>query len=201
MFLENSLYSDFAFKAERDYVHGTTIYDFLLDNISGIGGGGGDLLLDLVFHKLARKNLCFTMEKPQNLEDIVLTLKCQNKKEKIKIFATEYEKNIVKRIPYNEDEITNKATFSDNQAIISKNSNYSFIEHLVSLNKSLLSKIFDDIKGKFYFSRLELKEGFIRDFSSIQLFYQSHFNYQLMKTIVFVDKREIGYIYFSCKRS
>ena len=34
-----NLYSDFVFKGNRQYVHGTSIYDFLLENV--VGGGGG----------------------------------------------------------------------------------------------------------------------------------------------------------------
>ncbi|WP_301010879.1 hypothetical protein [Helicobacter sp. UBA3407] len=35
-----NLYSDFVFKGNRQYVHGTSIYDFLLENVVGGGGGG-----------------------------------------------------------------------------------------------------------------------------------------------------------------
>ncbi|WP_301008425.1 hypothetical protein [Helicobacter sp. UBA3407] len=35
-----NLYSDFVFKGNRQYVHGTSIYDFLLENV--VGGGGGE---------------------------------------------------------------------------------------------------------------------------------------------------------------
>ncbi|TLD88202.1 hypothetical protein [Helicobacter sp. MIT 05-5294] len=157
--------------------------------------------LDLVLHKLAHKNLCFTTEKPQDLEDIVLALKCRNQEEMFKVFAIEYEKPIVKRVPYNENEVIKQAAFSNNQAMVLKNSDYSFIEHLVSLNKSLLFKIFDDINGKFYFSRLEFESGFIRDFESMQISYLSHFNHRLFKTAVLVDNKKLGYIYFSCKGS
>ncbi|WP_416863743.1 hypothetical protein, partial [Helicobacter ganmani] len=111
----------------------------------------------------------------------------------------EYEKEITKRIPYDESVIMKEAIFNGEEASISKNSQYSFIEHLVSLNKSSLSKIFDDIKGKFYFSRLELKNGFIKDFETIQLHFKVHFNYQLMQSAISVDGQEVGQIYFSCK--
>lgn len=196
MHFEN-LYSDFVFKGDRQYVHGTSVYDFLLENV---GGGGGILQLDLMFHHLAKRNLCFTTEKPKDLAEILCVAKFEDEKRgSFKVFGIEYEKEITKRIPYDESSIIKEAIFKGEEASISKNSQYSFIEHLVSLNKSLLSKIFDDIKGKFYFSRLELKNGFIKDFEMIQLHFKAHFNYQLMQAAISVDRQEVGQIYFSCK--
>lgn len=154
-----------------------------------------------MFHQIAKKNLFFTLEKPCNLKDIILSLNLTYKQgEKSKIFAIENDKEVFKRVPYDESSITNQAFFEDYYAKISKQKNYSFIEHLVALNKALLLKIFDDIEGKFYFSKLELKCGFIEDFSLIELHYQTHFNHQLMKSAIYVDKQEVGWIYFSLKR-
>ncbi|WP_026943863.1 hypothetical protein [Helicobacter rodentium] len=196
MCFEN-LYSDFVFKGDRQYVHGTSIYDFLLENV---GGGGGILQLDLMFYHLAKRNLCFTIDKPKDLTEILCVAKFKDEKRRsFKVFGIEYEKEITKRIPYDESVIIKEAIFNGEEASVSKNSQYSFIEHLVSLNKSSLSKIFDDIKGKFYFSRLELKNGFIKDFETIRLCFKTHFNYQLMQSVVSVDGQEVGQIYFSCK--
>ena len=154
--------------------------------------------LDLMFHKLARKNLLFMCAKPP-LESICLSGKfLKNDGELLRFFATESVREITKRIPYSEKEIIKNAHFDCKNAFIQRNHQYSFIEHLVSLNKALLFQIFSEMRGKFYFTKLELN-GFIKEFQTIKLCFESHFNFQLMKTCVFVDTSRVGQIYFSCK--
>lgn len=185
---------DFCFKGSRQYVHGTDIftklaesYDYKVKNI------------DLSFHGITLNNMSFFSEQPEGKE-IKVTFKCLHDEDKIKLFGIENDTNIDCRYEYFEEKIVASATvdISTESIILNKPTEYSFIEHIVAMNKALVEKLYCDVNGKWYFTRLQLAENcMMKDISSLKLILKSNFQFKLTKSAIVVNEKEVGFIYFS----
>lgn len=189
----------FCFKGNRDYIHGTDVYNKLIDIFDD------DIYkkLDLSFHGIAKKNITLTKSKPENDNDIKFVFKyidkTSNTNKKL-FYGIENSVNIECRYDYFEDELCKMYKLDiANKTIALQNSNhFSPIENIVAMNKFLLKSIFNDQTGKWYFTRLQLSQKVdINSFTNIELKFISNFNFKLTKTELFVDNSSIGYIYFS----
>lgn len=188
---------DFCFKGSRQYVHGTDIYTKLLEYYSG------DIKdIDIAFHGISTNNMTFTDQKPE-VEEIKVTFKCLHEKNKIKLYGIENSSNINCRYEYLENKIVDDSTvnISENTILLNIPTEYSFIEHIVAMNKVLMEQLYNDINGKWYFTRLQLKENISMSIvSSLQLILKSNFQFKLTKSVIVVNGIDVGFIYFSLIR-
>jgi len=185
---------DFCFKGKRKYVHGTDIFT----KISKIFEPFIDSI-DISFHGIVSNNMTFFSVKPDS-HDIKVSVKCSHNNKKIKLYGIDSGTPINCRYTYNEDEITkNSAIDRSLQSITLKTpTSYSFIEHIVAMNKALLETLYTDLSGKWYFTRLQLKKNIQMDDNiNLKLMLKTNFQFKLTKTIIIVNQEEIGYIYFS----
>jgi len=185
---------DFCFKGSRKYVHGTDIFLKLVekynDDIENI---------DIAFHGISVNNMTFSSNKPIDKE-IKVTFRGLHENNKIKLFGFENSSEINCRYEYLEEKIVDNSivTISTESITLKTPTEYTFIEHIVAMNKALLEDIYPDINGKWYFTRLQLQRPInISDTTSLQLILKANFQFKLTKTSIFVDKKEIGFIYFS----
>lgn len=184
---------EFCFKANRKYVHGTDIFTKITEQYNNAKN------IDIAFHGIAINNMTFSTEKTEGKE-VKVTFRCLHDEDKIKLFAIENDSNITCRYEYLEEEIVNNSTVAVSEESIDLNTptEYSFIEHIVAMNKALLEKLYSDANGKWYFTRLQLKENIsMSDISSLQLVLKSNFQFKLTKSSIIVDNVEVGFIYFS----
>ena len=184
---------EFCFKGNRKYVHGTDIFTKITEQYNNAKN------IDIAFHGIAINNMTFSTEKPEGKE-VKVTFRCLHNEDKIKLFAIENDSNITCRYEYLEEEIVNNSTVAVSEESIELNTptEYSFIEHIVAMNKALLEKLYSDANGKWYFTRLQLKENIsMSDISSLQLVLKSNFQFKLTKSSIIVDNVEVGFIYFS----
>jgi len=182
---------EFCFKGSRTYVHGTDIFT----KLTGYYGNN----IDLVFHAIVINGLTFFTEKPEGNE-VKVTLKCQKNGKKIKLFGIENNSIVNCRYEYNEEKIIENSVVDIMEKNICLNSptEFSFIEHIVAMNKALLEKLFNDISGKWYFTRLQLNDNIhMSDVLSLQLIFKSNFQFKLTKSALIVNNVEVGFIYFS----
>jgi len=183
----------FCFKGNRNYVHGTDIFIKILEHFTNAHD------IDIAFHDIAIKNMDFSTEKPKN-KKIQVTFKCLKSEEKIKIFATENNTNILCRYKYYEDKIINNSTINleKENIILNKQTKYSFIEHIVAMNKTLHETLYSNVNGKWYFTRLRLEKDInMSDILSLELVLKSNFQFKLTKSAIIVNKVTVGFIYFS----
>lgn len=184
---------NFCFKGERKYVHGTDIYTKLTEMYPDIQK------LDIAFHGITTNNMTFFSKKPTNA-DIKVTFKCDNGSQITKLFGIENEVPVQCRYEYLEENIVKNSTVNIPKESIElqEKTQYTFIEHIVAMNKALLETLFQDINGKWYFTRLQLKEKIeIQDIISLKLTLTSNFQFKLTKSTIITNGKEIGYIYFS----
>jgi hypothetical protein len=185
---------EFCFKGGRKYIHGTDVFSKLTEYYDGDVKN-----IDLVFHDIAVNNMRFFIEKPLK-NKVITTFKCQKNHEEIKLYGIESTCNINCYYEYPEEKIVDNSLIDDSKKtiILSSSTEYSFIEHIVAMNKALVENLYGNVNGKWYFTRLHLKKNInMSDVSSLQLILKSNFKFQLTKSAIIVNDTEVGFIYFS----
>lgn len=190
----------FCFKGNRTYVHGTDIFNKSLTLFKQLGYKEIKKT-DIVFHDIARKNLTFLPEDEAEKENIKVTFKFESVNGIHRFVAIENGFDVDCRYEYPEENIVRASIIDiENKTMTLEESlEFSFIEKIVAMNKGLLEKLFKDVDGKWFFTRLQLNElaDNINMESKIILTFKSNFNFKLTKTVITVDDKEIGFIYFS----
>ena len=188
---------EFCFKGNRTYVHGTDIYNKIVEILNN---DMKDTKIDLSFHGVAKKNILLSNKKPEdeNLIKFVCKYTGENNERKI-LYGMERNHNITCQYTYPEEEICQLSDLDlENKEInLNKDTSYSFIENSVALNKYLLENLFPDVNGKWYFTRLQLLDVTTKKTYPLKLVLKANFNFKLTKTEIFISDKSMGYIYFS----
>ena len=188
---------EFCFKGNRTYVHGTDIYNKIVEILNN---DMKDTKIDLSFHGVAKKNILLSNKKPEdeNLIKFVCKYTGENNERKI-LYGMERNHNITCQYTYPEEEICQLSDLDlENKEInLNKDTSYSFIENSVALNKYLLENLFPDVNGKWYFTRLQLLDAPTNKIYPLKLVLKANFNFKLTKTEIFISDKSMGYIYFS----
>jgi len=185
---------DFCFKGSRQYVHGTDIYSKLLELQNS-----AMKKIDIAFHSITLHNMTFSSVKP-TVDDIKVIFRCVNDDKKIILFGIENDTDVNCHYEYQEEKIFKNSTVisSEESVLLKIPTEYSFIEHIVAMNKALVESLYPDINGKWYFTRLQIKEPVsMLDVSSLKLILKSNFQFKLTKSAIIVNEIEVGFIYFS----
>lgn len=191
---------EFKFKGNRNYIHGTDLFNKSIKFLSAEGFNNISNI-DMAFHKIMRSQLSgfFCSEKESsciNNSSFIFSFHSNNKKYYIGL--NENEIDIDDRYKYPEEEILLLSSFNlEEKSIKLVNPiNYSNIEKFVALNKGLLEKLYPNIDGKWYFSRLQMDEVFDAN-NFIKIVLKRNMNFKLTKSIIYVDSKKIGFIYFT----
>jgi hypothetical protein len=188
---------DFCFKGSRKYVHGTDIFNKMVEFLDN------DMQhtnFDLSFHGIAKTNIEISKNKPEDESILKFACKYLDKEDKKNIlYGIENNKHIECRYDYPEENIclSSELDLEKQEVILNQNSSFSFIENTVAINKHLLENIFPDANGKWYFTRLQIKEIPSDKIYPLKLTLKANFNFKLTKTEIFIDEKSIGFIYFS----
>jgi len=182
---------ELCFKAKRDYLHGSDIYDYLVKNIAQ-----NSQKIELSFHKVAKKALKITDKKPNNLDDIYFVFKYDNNT----IYGISSNQDVNCRYEFDEQKIYNSSIIKDKKISLIDKTNFSFIENTIILNKKLLENLYKQEDGKWFFSKLQLYKKIVDNYKELDIVLISDFNLKLFKSEIFLDKISVGYIYFSLKK-
>jgi hypothetical protein len=182
-------------------VHGTDIFNKALDFFNT--GVEDDIsYYEMTIHKISSNNLILNTEEdhfPENKVAVNCYFTSNNKK--IRFALIEHDNKIDCRYRYDEDAIINSSVLDlQKQSIILSNySHYTTIEKIVALNKGLHHRIFKDVKGKWYFTKIRLNEHFNyqNNPGEVKLLFIKNFNYKLTSSSIEIDGDYIGEIYFS----
>ena len=189
----------FSYKASRDYVHGTDIFNSLIRKFDE-----PPRKFDVAFHGVSKSNLSFSESRPENEGDLKVTVKVLLKDSKIRLFGFENKSPLLGRYDYDEDSIIKRAELNleDDNICINECKPNSFIENAVALKKHLVQEKFHSEDGKWYFTRIQLSSPIKvkGEYKKLEIKYQSNFNFKLVKSAVIIDDVLFGYIYFSLLR-
>lgn len=187
---------EFCFKGSRIYVHGTDIFNKVIEVLKN---EIKNEKIDLSFHGVAKTNMNLVAEKPENDELLKFAIKFTNDSgNKDVLYAVENGIGIECRYEYPEGDICKLSTLDlENQKVVlNKESSYTFVENSVALNKYLLENLFPNANGKWYFTRFQLNK-IPENIYPLKLELKANFNFKLTKTEIFIDDESVGFIYFS----
>ena len=185
---------DLGFKGDRTYLHGTDMFDALLELLPGVSN------ISLRIHNISRRPL----------DAVVLENGDAGRAGAIAIFSGDFdgEKKTVglfersgtpdNRYAYDEADVTARAEIdaTARYAAMARNANYSFIEQLVALQKALLQSCYTESSVRWYFTRLNIARAY-SDFGSMTLRVTKALGTSLVCSSVSVDGAALGEIYFS----
>ncbi len=187
---------EFCFKGSRTYVHGTDIFNKLVELLNKEIKSEK---IDLSFHGVAKTNIDLLVEKPENDELLKFAIKfTDNSGNKNVLYAVENGVGIECRYEYQEEDICKLSNLDlENQKVLlNKDSSYTFVENSVALNKYLLENLFPNANGKWYFTRFQLNK-IPENIYPLRLELKANFNFKLTKTEIIIGEESVGFIYFS----
>lgn len=200
---------NFKFKGNRNYIHGTDMYNLIIEQLIEKCFISFDSKFKISIHQFARNqcDLIFSKESDSSFfipENQIAEFEILHNEHKIIGYLTEVDRVIDCRIPFNEDIIENLSTI-DNFTITMKDDisgfGYSPIEITVLMAKKLHYNNYPLSEGKWIFVKLDLTRLFKNnDSDKIKINMIHNFKNQLTKSEIYVENFLIGYIYFSVKR-
>jgi hypothetical protein len=193
----------FQFKGERDYVHGTDMYNQM--NVSLVRDFGMRDVHNLNFsiHRTTRSNLILSLvqgDEEQAEPMPVARMLFQNESRAWRLIATEDKSIVTSRQSYDEMPVQRAAIFNRDRSTlrVEERLGYSDIELWVSQNKRLLQLMFPEQTGQWWFVKGEFSsytKTSSYGYSELRLL--RNFNFRLTKSEITVDGISCGFIYFS----
>jgi len=192
---------DLCYKGTRDYVHGTDIFNACMKSLST----ETELpeIIDMSIHAIMRNQLCILSQtQPSSSEKFSVIFKFSRNGIENTLYLKEIEDEIKCRYEYNEEGIVEKAMINSvvKSITLEPMKQFSVIEKVVALNKKLLSSIFKDISGKWFFARIKLKEVplFVRGAdSAITVALKRNLDFKITDSTIIMDDKIVGNIYFT----
>ncbi len=191
------------FKGGRDYLHGTDIHDAVCKALDA--AGHDDIRkIDLTFHKIVREGLDAELVERSGAgappADAAVVFQFQAGERAFAVYLRPTGEAVTTRDPYPEEQIVDACRFELERKEVTAPEALPFsnIEILVAMNKALLERLFPDVGGKWYFTRLQLTESiWQRKFSTLLVRLEANMNFLVTKSSITADGRPLGHIYFS----
>jgi hypothetical protein len=144
------------FKGDRNYVHGTDIFNSLRKHLKEKLISGNVFLKSIKFNKFSYKNLQLVyLENLDDFDKVVEGVFYVNG-DLMDFCLIEAEGSPRERTGYDEDSIVSSAVFNRDGVELSAMNNFSTIEVLIALTKALNNRINPAKEGKWMFGRLDL---------------------------------------------
>lgn len=193
----NEFALNLKYKGERDYLHGTDIFNETLSKLSAQNLQAKDI--DFAFHRLASHQLKATSSLQDGAEPAAV---CGFTADGVRqrLYLVETDQPVTGRNPYPEDEIvrTMNVDLLARRATLYGESTYSDIELWVAMTKALHYKVFAQLQGKWLFVRARFAQyALISPGTERTLIISSSFNDKLTRSDALLDGVKVGEIYFS----
>jgi len=190
----------FCFKGERDYVHGTDIFNKTMLAVAQYGFEQ----VDLVIRGVARHNMDLYPEANAPFDQAAnVTISLNTGNERMGLVLLENKERIQCRYAYPEHEIIRAAKLDKDKKEITLNNfpGHTLIEKIVALNKGLLSGLYPEAPGKWYFTRVKISAyklfGLQGDHVKLHLSLKQNLQFKLTNTMFYINDQLAGNIYFS----
>lgn len=186
---------DLTFKGQRNYIHGSDIYNKIVATF------GPYRTLELQFHRMLAMSPVMTLLAPDEEQagyDAFGLIVIDNTTLRVGIRAGTRDTGD-RRYPYDEDGATNGAILAEQIITQKPPFQYTFIEHVIALNKKLLMSRFPERSIKWLFTRLEM--NFMpKDIQHLRLTHTKSLGTRLIISEIAVNERDCGRIFFSEQR-
>ena len=191
-----------AYKGDREYLHGTDIYNAVTRIIGGSNPGIVFNRIKMSFHKVTRNQCKLTYGNHSLLrqmpKDINVEVRFISPSSDTIGWVTETDEHVVERIPYHEEDIVKKTSIDGKLITIEGEVQFTPIEILVAMTKHLHVSLYPIKTGRWFFTRLDLNRLLtISDASKLKVEIEKNLNNRLTKGSIHSGEEMIGYIYFS----
>ncbi len=202
--MSNSIPITFCFKGSRDYVHGTDMFNKIIELKKERFNGVEFIDIDMTVRSISSTNM--NMFESQSFHNdpstpINANFSINANGNRIDVLLVENGDAINCKYEYNEEEIEHAAVLQIEEKIItlSNFSKYTLIEKIVALNKKLLNSLFPNHGGKWYFTKIKLREMNLNTpiSATIKLSFKKNMDFKITDTVIMVNDKQIGNIYFS----
>jgi hypothetical protein len=192
----------FRFKGGRSYVHGTDIYDSMLEMVLDYFGEYPDSV-KASFHGLLENNCIFRIyESGEPLEDeqLFALFSIIMKKNMYQLVLLDAGTPISLSYEYDEQKVLKNVVLKDETITMQFKSTYTYIEQIVSMTKKLHLTIYPAAKGKWLFTKIHIHDvvdpalysGEVIAVRSIK-----NFQNKLTQCSIKLNDHPIGSIFFS----
>jgi len=186
------------FKGDRDYLHGTDIFNATLSWLSSERGDLSDI--DFAFHRLAVHQLKVVAgAAPEGVEPVAFC-SCTIDDVRERFHLVETAQQVMGRYPYPEDEIVSamEVNLATRRGVLRGATGHSSIETWVAMAKALHYKVFPQLKGKWLFVRGRFPRYAPHDgVSERTLIIVASFNDKITRSEALLGGIKVGEIYFS----
>ena len=145
---------DLKFKGSRNYLHGSDIFNSLVNMFARENGG---YLSKLVFKRFARHQIEVVLESP--VDDSAYLGKgvwTEENGADFEFWLRETALPVTQSYPFDEEQIIRKARYFDKEICLDSLNNYSIIENVIALTKALNYRLFPEPRGKWVFGQINL---------------------------------------------
>lgn len=190
------------YKGDRDYLHGTDIYNAVTCIISGSTPGTVFNRIKMAFHKVARNQCKLTYGNHSVLQQMPKELNAEVSfiapSSHLIGWLVETDEPVIERIAYPEEDIVKKTSIEGKVITIMGEVQFTPIEILVAMTKRLHMKLYPIKVGRWFFTRLDLNRLLtISDASKLKVEIDKNLNNRLTKGSIHSGEEMLGYIYFS----
>lgn len=194
---------DLRFKGDRDYLHGTDMYEALQRAARAAGLPVGVHRLSI--HGFARTQCRLALGAPGEAlaipENRVAEFSLETSAGRALGYMAETGDRVEGRYPFDEDAIGARACGEARRIVVDGTPPCAPIEVVVALTKKLHNTVLPRAQGKWVFTRIELPRALVpQDAGRIAIELKHNFNDRLTKSGVTSGNEAIGHIYFSLWR-
>ena len=182
------------YKGSRDYLHGSDIYNAIVDSLGNELSGH---LARLVFKRVVRNQIRIAMNEQVSMEGAVGRGTWRNSNgEQIPFWLLESGLPVTESYKFDEDAITSRALV-DGKIIRGVRSNcYTVIENIVALTKCLNCSLVPDVRGKWMFGQIDLEAALPDEWNNLTITRTHLVGNAFSRNNITINDREFGQIRF-----
>lgn len=184
------------FKGERTYLHGPDIF-IEIERVLVQNAGPG-FIRKLVFKNFAKRQ-CALITNEFLLSDLKIIgngLWLLEDNSSIKFWVVEIEDEVAERYPFDEEALLASSNLQHDAISLSKSKDYSCIDHIVTLTKSLNASFSPIEFGKWIFGQIELQSPLPKSFKAIRVKRVSGIRNKFSRNQITIDGEVVGEIRF-----
>jgi hypothetical protein len=183
----------FHFKGDRTYLHGTTIFDFVLADLSKSTPPRD---IDFLMHRQTDREIEVIPASELNVDHSKVVGEFLYNSDKLLI--TETNKKIQQRVPYNETDFLSFWLLTGQKVVESAlTPSFSSIERIIGAYKYLLTSLFQAHYGQFLFARIQLRH---LPSGKLALEHQRIISKRYFQGIILEEEEVVGAIFFGTKK-
>lgn len=194
---------EFQFKGARKYIQGPDIFNAMMTLSNHLNPSN----IRFTAHDFISSPHCklYLTEFKDELNEVAgIRARCQFAENGVMYWLAVVQESgdtsLALRTEYDEGKITSLCTLDQERIVLTKQSPFTFIESVVSMNKYMHQQLFPEAVGKWIFTRIDLDLNCnARD--KLELHFRHNMNYRLTKSDILVNGIKVGDIYFSLVKS